>query len=505
MPALDYAYRALVSALPAPRKQRRMDGWVNLLTGLGGALTDKVTNTQPLWYRQLSYQALSDMFHSDAVVRKGVTKRPQDSLRKGVTVSIPEDEGGYEVATKFQDAFDDLDFIPVLYEALTWENLFGGSAIFTALDDGVVSFDSQELPVNRESLRKVLWLKTLDCSKLRGSTLPEDQDDDPDSPTFMKPLVYEANLYDDGRTTRIHRDRLIIFPGPLTTEDERRLRQGWGISMLDPAYEALQRNATAWQSAGNALANAQYVVYKLRGLAHMFSMQDGEERARARARAMELAKSMINAVLVDAEDEYIRENPSFGNMPAMMDQFMLDVASAFDMPATVLWGRSPAGMNATGESDMQLWYASCSSYQEHHIRPRAQQLVELLMDSAEGPTEGAMLDGWRVTFPPLYELSEVERADIRSKTSHADDIDIKSGVLLPQEVALSRFRPEGYSIETTIDHDLRHRLQKVEMDMREEELRAGRGPGQTPAEPEVPGEGEEGAEQPETDKGGAAQ
>jgi len=495
--SLDYAYKALVNALP---RQRRRDGWVNLLTGLGGAMSDKVSNTQPMWARTLSYQALSDMFHSDATVRKGVTKRPADSLRKGIQVSIPEEEGGHEVATKFQDAFDDLHFIEALYEACVWENLFGGSVIFMALDDGLVSFDSQELPVARTQLRKVLWLKVIDCSRVRPSSLADDIDQDPESKTFGKPLIYDVDVQQDGRIVRIHKDRLIVFPGPLTTDDERRARNGWGISMLDPAYDALQRNATAWQSAGNALANAQYVIYKLRGLAHMFSMTDGEERARARARAMELAKSMINAVLIDADDEYIRENPAFGGMPQMMDAFMLDVASAFDMPATVLWGRSPAGQNATGESDMQLWYASCSSYQEHHIRPRAQQFVEMLMDSAEGPTEGKMLEGWRVTFPPLYELSELQRSEIYSKMSHADDINIKAGVLLPQEVALSRFRPEGYSIETTIDHDLRKRLQKIEVEAREEELKAGRGPGQTPAEPEPEPEGDDDGEKPETDK-----
>lgn len=485
----------LVRSLPVAR---RIDGWVNILTGLGSVVSDKVTATKPFWWNSLTYQQLSDLFHGDAIVRKIVTKRPADSLAQGIRLSVPDDAGGYDVATKIQDALDDLKAVGAFYEALTWENLFGGSVIFMALDDGNNAIDSQEQPVRWDALERVLWLKVFDCFRVRPSPNAEDQEQDPESPHYGEPNVYTIDLLDSatlvtgGRQVRVHRDRLIIFPGPLTTDIERRNRLGWGVSIIDPAYASLQRNATAWQAAGNAFANAQYVIYKLRGLAHMFSMQDGEERAKARARAMELAKSMINAVLIDAEDDYIRENPAFGNMSEMLSEFGLDLSAAVDIPATVLWGRSPAGMNATGESDLQLWYKSCGSYQEHHIRPRAQQLVEALMYAKQGPTAGQMLEGWRVTFPPMRVLSDLEKADIRSKTSHADEIDIKTGVLLPQEVALNRFKPEGYSQDTQIDRDLRMKLQKLEIDAREEELKEGRGPGQTPPEPVEPPPGEGG-------------
>jgi len=193
---------------------------------------------------------------------------------------------------------------------------------------------------------------------------------------------------------------------------------------------------------------------------------------------------MINAVLIDAEDDYIRENPSFGNLPTMLDQFMLDVASAADMPATVLWGRSPAGMNATGESDLELWNNSCDAFREHHLRPRLHEVVELLMLAQDGPTQGALPDGWRVVFPALRQLSDAERATVRLQTSQADASDITAGILLPQEVAVSRFKPEGYSLETQIDIETRERLLKMELEQRETDLEAGRTPGQAPKEDE---------------------
>lgn len=483
MSTFEAAFSAMVRQLPH-RVARRVDAWVNIVTGLGHHMTDKVANTTPAPFMSLHDQALADMFHGDPIVRKLCMKRVHEALRLGIRVNVPKEAGGHEVATKFQDAFDDLDVVGTVLKVGTWENLYGGSVIYMAIDDGQTALDSQAQPVRMDRVERVLWLRAIDRTRIRPSYDLGDIDEDPASPTFGEPLIYLLDVRMTGVQLRIHRSRLIIFPGALTTDIERRSRGGWGISVVDVVYEVLQRNVTAWQSAGNALANAQYVVYKLKGLSHLFSRTDGEAMAKKRASAMELAKSLINAVLIDSEDEYIRENPNFGNMPAMLDQFMLDVAAAVDWPATVLWGRSPAGMNATGESDQENWYNGTDAYREHHLRPRLHQLVEVLMAARQGPTQGRVFDGWRVYFPALRQLSDVQKADVRQKISHADELDIKNGILLPQEVAVSRFRPEGYSLETQIDHDTRERLLKIEIEQREKELKEGRGPGQNPPEPE---------------------
>lgn len=485
--SLDGALKSLIGQLPTRAisfARKTADGWTNVLTGLGSSMVDKVRHTQPAPYWALPDSVLADLFHSDSTVRKIVTKRPDDSLRHGIRVSIPEEAGGHETATKIQDAMDDLDFVGKVREACYWERLFGGAVLYIAVDDGQYAIDSQALPIREETLRKILWVKAIDRTRIRPSYVLEDLDPDPESLTYGEPLYYLIALdLDTGAQVRVHRSRLLIFPGAVTTAYEKRGRGGWGVSVIDPVYEALQRNASAWASAAGALANAQYVIYKLRGLANMFSRPQGEEQAKSRARSMEMAKSMINAVLIDAEDDYVRENPNFGNMPQMLEMQMLDVCAASDTPATVLWGRSPAGLNATGESDIELWHGSCTAYQEHNLRPRAQYFVTLLMKCKEGPTRGVVADGWRVYFPPLREMSDLEKADVRLKTAQADASDIDKGVLLPQEVAVSRFRPEGYSITTHIDLDLREKMLKLEIDQRETEMKEGRAPGMTPEEP----------------------
>lgn len=347
-------------------------------------------------------------------------------------------------------------------EASIWENLYGGCVIYMGVDDGHTSADSQERPLELHRIRKVLWLKVIDRRYITAGT---ELDLDPRSPRFGEPTHY---LIVGPRPCKVHRSRLIVFPGAMTTRDVRAARGGWGISVLEPVYEALQRHVSAWQVASNTMSNAQYVVYKLKGLAHMLGMPGGEEKAKERSRAMELAKSMINAVLIDEGDEYLRENPNFGNMPELLEMFMYDVAHALDMPQTELFGRSPAGMNATGESDRKQWHESVEDDREHRIRPRAQELVEVILAAKEGPTKGVEIDDWRVTFKPLEQLSEKEWSEVRLNQAQADKAYVEAEILLPSEVASSRFRPEGWSAETKVDMETRETLRELELQALEE-------------------------------------
>jgi phage-related protein (TIGR01555 family) len=450
-----------------------------------GTSVDKTSNTVPLRFAGVRDEAISAVFHSDPIARKACTKKVDAALRQGMHVSVAEESGGVEMATAIVDALDDLKAVQVFREALTWENAWGGSVIVMGIDDGQSAVDSQALPVRVETVRRVVWLKAVDRRRAYPSI--EDVDTDPLSPTYSQPTHWMIDTLQDGKQVRVHSSRVIVFPGMLTTPEERAKRSGWGISVFDVIWEVLQRNITAWQSAGNSVANAQYVVYKLKGLAQMLGADGGEAKLKRRTRAMELAKSMINAVLIDHDDEYIRENPNFGNMGDMIELFMLEVASALDMPVTELWGRAPAGLNATGESDRESWLANVQDYREHHIRMRAMQLISLVLASKEGPTKGKVPDKWSMAWKPLRQLSQVQEADVRLKVAQADAIYVDAGVVLPDEVAMSRFRPEGYSMDTQVDHETRKAILKAEIDRI---MKNGR----EPKEPK-PGDGGDDAEE----------
>lgn len=467
------ALRGMIATLPKG-VQRRVDSWANGLSSLG-TMADKVMHTAPTQFCALNDAALAAMFHSDHLVRKAVGKRPSTALAKGVGINVPEQAGGPKASTRVQDALDELCAVERFTEAAVWENLFGGAVIWAGIDDGQRGEESQAQPIRLDSFRKVLWLKALDRRYVRPSERTDDVITNPADPNFGEPSHYVVDAYGTGGSVlraRIHRDRLIIFPGALTTVEERQRRNGWGCSVLDAVYDVIQRHVTAWQSAGNAVANSQYVVMKLKGLSSMLGTSDGESKMKARSKAIEMAKSLINAVLMDSEDSYERGKADFGNLPEMLDRFMMDVAGALDMPVTELFGRSSAGLNATGEGDRMSWHGSVEEYRATKLRPRLEQFVRLLMLSKDGPTKGKELSGWRVVFPPLEMLSSLQEADRYLKTAQADAHYIDSQVLLPGEVALSRFPAEGWSAHTTIDLDARKLLADAEVDALEGRIKS---------------------------------
>jgi hypothetical protein len=77
------------------------------------------------------------------------------------------------------------------------------------------------------------------------------------------------------------------------------------------------------------------------------------------------------------------------------------------------------------------------------------------MLSKEGPTKGKVLDDWSLEFNPLWQPTEQETVEMRNKQAETDKIYIEQQVLTPEEVTLSRFGGDEYSIETSVDLEAR--------------------------------------------------
>ncbi|MFP3681974.1 DUF1073 domain-containing protein, partial [Pseudomonas sp. SIMBA_041] len=63
---------------------------------------------------------------------------------------------------------------------------------------------------------------------------------------------------------------------------------------------------------------------------------------------------------------------------------MLDISGASEIPVTRLFGRSPAGMNATGESDLQNYYEVVQQQQESTLGPILDKLLPIICMSEFG-------------------------------------------------------------------------------------------------------------------------
>jgi phage-related protein (TIGR01555 family) len=114
-------------------------------------------------------------------------------------------------------------------------------------------------------------------------------------------------------------------------------------------------------------------------------------------------------------------------------------------------GQAPAGLNATGDSDIRWFYDHVAASQVKELRPQLNRLVRILLRAKTGPTKGTEPESWKVVFPPLWEMTDLEKAELRNKQAQTDVAYIQAGVLDPSEVAVSRFGGEEYSTDTHLD------------------------------------------------------
>jgi len=132
----------------------------------------------------------------------------------------------------------------------------------------------------------------------------------------------------------------------------------WGASELEHVIDELKkRDNVSWNIAMlTFMANLR--VMKMDGMGQLLAT--GNEQAQIQLyNTIQGMNAMMNnnsLQVLGENDSYETHQYTFGGIGETYDRFMMDVAGAAETPVTKLFGRSPAGMNATGESDMQNYY-----------------------------------------------------------------------------------------------------------------------------------------------------
>jgi hypothetical protein len=138
-----------------------------------------------------------------------------------------------------------------------------------------------------------------------------------------------------------------------------------------------------------------------------------------------------------------------------LDRFALRLATAARMPVSLLLGQSPAGLQATGDSDIRFFYDAIKSNQQTSLRPRVEYLLRVLWGAADGPTSGKQPENWSFDFNDLWQLTDEQKATVRKTQAETDALYMQWDVLTPDEVAISRFGGDAYSTETVLDMETR--------------------------------------------------
>jgi hypothetical protein len=155
--------------------------------------------------------------------------------------------------------------------------------------------------------------------------------------------------------------------------------------------------------------------------------------------AVDMARSSGRSIVLDKDGEdFHREPVQVTGMDALLDRFQQRLAAAAEMPVTLLMGRSPAGLNATGESDLAQWNMSVQASQRKVARPAIARMLEIL-------TAGKF-DG-EICFAPLEDVDEKKAADTEKVKADTWKVYVDMGALHAEQVAMAEFADEPIEID----------------------------------------------------------
>lgn len=186
----------------------------------------------------------------------------------------------------------------------------------------------------------------------------------------------------------------------------------------------------------------------------MFSITSTEQQRRFWnvVQAQSAVKSNFGILLVNKDDEITNTQYTFTGLQEVYDSMCLDLAGASRIPVTKLFGRSPAGMNATGESDLQNYYDYVDTLRESKLKPIIYKLLPVIAMSAWG----AIPDDIDIAFPPLWTPTAKEVAEIAKAKAETIVAAFQSGLLdqSASQKELKKLAEETGMFDSISDEDI---------------------------------------------------
>ena len=433
-------------------------GWHNPMTGMGTS-ADKRAYTSFLPRGPLGRYATDALWRESSMARKIASIPVWDAMREGYEVAVAKGATDPDALTGLAGEQDRLHLSWYVLLARLWERAYGGGAVYLNVQDGLDP--SQPLDIDRVRWVKNLfalnrWELTPDLTTGIQDRFGED---------YGMPQVYQMWRDPAGGMVsvgyvRVHRTRLLIFPGDPIPNRVRAYNSGWGDSIFEYLFDELMNKGTASAGAATLAGEISTPVFAKKG---MFAelLAHGSDALRARLENVRIAAGNFRGIALDMDMEtFKRETASLTGLEGLLNRFAMDLSGAADIPATRLWGKSPDGQNATGDADTRNYHAAVRSDQNDRIGPQIRTALQILFRAPKWGPEGQdpnpfrskEPEGWSLRWGNLWQLNDQERAALRLDQGHTDEIYVKMGVLSKAEVRQSRFGgiEQGFDI-TLID------------------------------------------------------
>lgn len=453
-------------------RPHREDGYVNLLNKYG----TKQDNSEAYKFERepvIPDMQLTGLYEGNGLFSKIIDTPAEEALKHGFDLNLKSDE----VNAFVEDALDDLEWEEKAATAIKWARLYGGALIVMLIDDG----RGLEEPVDWEHIRSIDELRVYERSIVQPDSSSLYQQDYGGKGVgnrvskFGQPeYYYVSSIYG---SFKVHESRCLVFRnGVLPEQTSNATYLFWGMPEYVRIRRALRETVTAHTDSVKLLERSVQAIYSMKGLASLLTTDDGENQVLKRLQLVDTSRGLLNSIAIDSEGEnYDFKTFQFSGVKDVIDATCNMLSALTNIPQTILFGRSPAGMNATGDSDFESYYNFVEKIQRLMLKRNLRTLLDVVFRAGIASGDVAEEPDYKLKFKPLWSLSDTEQAAVDQTKAQTEQIKAQTAQLYvdmqaidPSEVRSRLASDEEFDVEDIIseddEDDLLHSLLGTEPD-----------------------------------------
>lgn len=319
-------------------------------------------------------------------------------------------------------------------ECVRWGRLYGGCIAVMLIDGQDMATPLRLETVGKDQFKGLLVLD-------RWMVQPSLEDLVTDfGPHLGLPKYYSVQSNAPAlRGKTIHHSRLAYRLEGVQLPYQQRLTENlWGISVLERLYDRMIAFDSASTGAAQLVFKAFLRTLKIDGMREIAAAGGAPLNGLMQyTELMRRYQGIEGITLVDGKDEFEVQGSgsAISGVGDVLTQLAQQICGALQMPMTKVFGMSPGGLNATGESDDHNYDDNIKQQQNRHLHVGITTCYKLIAQSKQI----TLPDNFALAFTSLTELPSDKKADVAEKTERLVNAAYEAG-LIGRKTALLELR-----------------------------------------------------------------
>ncbi|WHB31191.1 portal protein [Xanthomonas phage NEB7] len=346
----------------------------------------------------------------------------------GKVVSTSKDAAAADKITQITQKLEQLNVRSLIRTAVIHDQAYGGAHVFPHLRSGSVDVPADSPLLLTPAFVTKGCLQAFSCVEPMWLTPNAYNATDPTKPNFYKPSSWYM------LSTIVHTTRLFTMISRPVGDMLKAAYSFRGVSVSQLAMPYVDNWLRTRQSVSDTVKQFSITYLKM-DMAQLLA-PGGAQSLQDRLTLFNLNRDNRNVGAVDmTTEDFAQINTPLSGLDALQAQSQEQMAAVSHIPLVKLTGITPAGLNANSDGEIRVWYDFVAGYQVHNTGPLMEWILDIVQLSEFGEIDPGLSWDWN----PLYELTDLELADVREKNARTDqtylEAQIVSGDMVAQRLA----------------------------------------------------------------------